>query len=57
MPYLEGLLHCVIQIEYGLSSTVDAFRLQEVVKPLVPLGTLHDYFNEQMECELRHVLV
>ena len=34
MPYLEGLLHCVIQIEHGLCSTVNAFRLQEVVKPL-----------------------
>ena len=34
MPYLEGLLHCVIQIEHGLRSKVDAFRLQEVVKLL-----------------------
>ena len=34
VPYLEGLLHCVIQLERGLRSTVDAFRLQEVVKPL-----------------------
>ena len=31
---MEGLLHCVIQIEHGLRSAVDAFRLQEVVKPL-----------------------
>ena len=31
VPYLEGLLHCVIQSEHGLRSTVDAFRLQEVV--------------------------
>ena len=34
VPYLEGLLHCLIQIEHGLRSTVDAFRLQEVVKLL-----------------------
>ena len=26
--------YCVIQIEHGLRSTVDTFRLQEVVKPL-----------------------
>ena len=29
MPYLEGLLHCVIQIEHGLHSMVGAYRLQE----------------------------
>ena len=31
---LPCLLLCVIQLERGLRSTVDAFRLQEVVKPL-----------------------
>ena len=31
MPYLEGLLHCVIQIEHGLRCTLHALRVQTAV--------------------------